>query len=143
MALAEQRVREPSLSTAQREELEQDLAAMPAHAEGPDLLHNGFVALLQRWDDEAAHRALLQQADALSQLPALGMRYRTVLQRIPEDPAAKRAQQRIVQLAFASLPVRGEHTSENRPVSVLVMGMVGLFALALSVWYWMVYAPGE
>lgn len=123
-------------------ELQQDLAALPPPADGFAFLHDEFVALLAHWHDAAAHQALLQKAAAVSQLPALGMRYRLVLERKPDDPEAKRAQQQIVQLAFASLPMRSENAREGRLGLLFAAAGVGLFALGLCVWYWVWYGPG-
>ena len=122
--------------------LRADVDALPPPGEGLEFLHQDFVALLSKWDDGEAHRALVQKASALSQLPALGLRYRLVLERHPDDPVAKRAQQQIVQMAFAALPQRNEGAQEGRTVTRFAAALVVLFALGLSLWYWIGVKPG-
>lgn len=123
--------------------LRADLEALPPPGEGFDFLQRDFLALLANWEDANAHQALVQKASALSQLPALGVRYRLVLERHPDDPAAKRAQQQILQMAFAALPLRSEAEPGGRTVTRYVAALVSLFALGLSLWYWIVVGPGH
>lgn len=122
--------------------LRADLEALPLPAEGFDFIHHDFLALLTKWEDAEAHRTLVQKASALSQLPALGVRYRLVLERNPDDRVAKRAQQQILQMAFAALPQRNENTQQGRSVARYAAAFVALFALGLSLWYWIGGRPG-
>jgi hypothetical protein len=67
-----------------------------------------WAELAGRWDDPAAHRALLAACRALEALAEVGRRYRAVLEARPADPMAQRMKAEILKRAtligLAQLP---------------------------------------
>lgn len=108
-------------------------------------IHEPFVALLARWQDEAAHRALAQRAVAAGELPALGLHYRALLACRPEDAMAKQAQQHILTLAMAQLSPLGAAARETPRQGAGWLWASALLACALlalvGLWLWFGLAP--
>lgn len=115
--------------------VEEALSGLPASGPEEERLIESLRALLPRWDDESAHRALIRQAHELGALPALGLRYRKVLEVRPGDEAAKRAQQEILNLALASFhslasPSERDAVAHKRARTVLTLVALALLAIA-------------
>lgn len=124
----------PSASAADPA-LEEAALGLPATGAAEELVVEGLRQLLLRWDDPAAHRALIQRASEAGALPALGVRYRRVLEMRPGDEAAKRAQQEILNLALAAFSSRPDASDrddmQKRARAVLSLAAVGLLLLGV------------
>lgn len=123
---------EPALPLAA---VRERLAALEPGADD-DAVAEGFLALLSSWQDEAAHKRLLQQAAASGQLGALGLRYRAVLESAPEEPRAKKAQTEILTLAMASLKPLADGPAapvgwRRGPLIVTILVIVGIMAFGM------------
>lgn len=104
------------------------LRETPAQGPVEEPLVKDLIALAPRWSDYDAHRALLRRANAAGALPALGLRYRRVLQARPGDEVAQRAQQEIVTLAMASLSTMPGAVD---PAATMQRGQVAALVLVL------------
>jgi hypothetical protein len=104
-----------SLSAAQREAIGQRLRALPAPADGQRDLADGFERLLERWADDAEHKQLLRRASLQEELAFAGQRYRAVLDAIPNEPRAKKAQSDILGLAMAAMGQTRDLGSPGEP----------------------------
>jgi nucleotide-binding universal stress UspA family protein len=71
-------------------------AALPPGAEGEAA---AWAEVLERWDDETAHRAYLDRFPDLEGLAIAGGRYRAVLAEFPGEPIALRRRDEIVKRA--------------------------------------------
>lgn len=111
--------------------LDEALASLPAEGPDEERIATQLRALLPRWDDVNAHRALIRSAHEAGALPALGLRYRKVLEVRPGDETAKRAQQEILNLAFASFSTLASATDRGIDVHKRVRTVVTLAASAM------------
>lgn len=116
------------------------LDAVPVSHESEQALVDGLRALASRWQEYEAHRALIRRASAAGALPALGVRYRSVLQERPGDDVAQRAQQEILSFAMASLhtmPRAADDDERGRMRSVAAV--VSALVLLVAVGWFLVY----
>ncbi len=89
--------------------------------------------VLRHWDEEAAHRAFLGQAQATQQLPAAAARYRALSAEAERGPMARRQLEAVTRLALLGLELSRSRPPPPRrqaalwlPVIVLVLAMVVL-----------------
>lgn len=112
--------------------LEEAVLGLPATTPGEQAVVDGLRELLPRWHDAEAHRALIRRAHTADSLPALGVRYRRVLEALPHDEASRRAQQEILGLAMATFSTRagppGERTGGQRAQTIAALVVVAVFA---------------
>lgn len=104
----------PEAATEVDPKLEEAVLGLPPTSPAEEAIVDGLRALLPRWHDAEAHRKLLQRAHAADSLPALGVRYRRVLEALPGDEPARRAQQEILGLALATFNTMATPTGERR-----------------------------
>jgi len=124
-------------------ELEEKLAAMEV-PEGHRELAAGFDALIPRWDDVAAHKALILRASTQGALPAVGMRYRAVLDAAPDDERSLQSQKEILALATAQLQSLGTQNAGTNGTSVgKIVGAIVAFAAFIGVLVFVVRAIGS
>jgi hypothetical protein len=91
-----------------------------------------FAALLDAgWDDSKAHKRLIQLASAAGALAVLGVRYRTILDVLPDDERARSAQQEILGLATAQMHIAGGDIAErpNR-TKLIALGLAAVIVIA-------------
>ena len=110
------------------------LVRLPQPTAEQRLLEAGFSQLLDRWELPDEHKSLLQRASMAGELGFLGQRYRAVLDAVPDDPHAKKAQAEILVLAMAQMKSSPEMTSDggaSRARTILI-GVVSIgFVAAL------------
>lgn len=126
---------QPQTQSLPLEAVRERLSALPEPGEGAAFVVEGFEGLLGCWDDHAEHKKLVQQASLAGQLPALGVRYRAVLEVCRDEPMARRAQQEILALAMATLapaaPVDREGPKRYLTVAALVISLVSVGIMGL------------
>jgi hypothetical protein len=83
--------------------LRERLASMPPPSDPQRDLAAAFERLLGTWEGEAGHKELLKRASGKGELAFIGQRYRAVLDVVPNDAAARRAQGEILTLAMGAL----------------------------------------
>lgn len=83
--------------------LRDKLASLPAPTEPQRELATDFEQLLGSWEGEAGHKALLKRASSAGELAFIGQRYRAVLDIVPQDERARRAQGEVLTLAMAAM----------------------------------------
>jgi hypothetical protein len=103
-ALVPQPGASPGAGVEQRDKIVEKLQALPAVTELQQKLAQDFEALLgSKWGDHSAHKELCQRASTAGELAFMGQRYRAVLDVVPNEPNAKRAQGDILTLATIAL----------------------------------------
>ncbi|MCC7072837.1 MAG: hypothetical protein IT383_16030 [Deltaproteobacteria bacterium] len=94
---------ELALDAELRTRVRHRLAELPAASAAQQELAAAFAMLLEAWNREAAHKAMLQRASGAGELAFVGQHYRAVLEAAPGDPIARRAQDEILSLAMATM----------------------------------------
>ncbi len=134
----------PRASGTRIDPLLEEALALPAEDEASAPLLEDLRALAGRWADFDAHKALIQRAQAVGAMPALGVRYRRVLEALPGDEVAQRARQEILNVATASLNTMAggrsledgvavtEQRRKQAALAILVVVLLALLAWASS-----------
>ncbi len=78
------------------------LALGPSGSSQEDLA-SSFERLLGHWHSDVEHKHFLNKASMLGELAFAGQRYRAMLEEVPDEPHAKRAQEDLVALAVAAM----------------------------------------
>jgi hypothetical protein len=129
----------PRLTEEQRELVHKKLAQLAPAGDAQRGVADDFKKLLGAWEDASAHKGFLQRASAGGELSFAGQSYRAVLDAIPGEPAAKKAQNEILALAMASLastrdlgavPQKGRTTQVLLIAGAVVLLLVTLFAMS-------------
>jgi hypothetical protein len=103
-----------------------------AQVEPHPLLDPLWQQALSDWDEPKRHAALSAVAGQdIAALSALTRRYSTVLRERPDDPVARGAVDRLLQLAI-SLPVPTRGAAEAAFIRRLVQGTLGLLMMGLA-----------
>lgn len=127
----------PRLTEEQRELVHAKLARLPPAGDAQNGVAEDFKKLLRAWEDASAHKGFLQRASASGELSFAGQSYRAVLDAIPGEPAAKKAQNEILALAMASLSSTrdlGAVPQKGRSLQViLIAGSVVVLLVTLFV----------
>ncbi|HEY4220746.1 MAG TPA: hypothetical protein VGO62_05370 [Myxococcota bacterium] len=101
-------------------------------------LSSSFDRLLDRWDDPAEHGKFVHAAAAIDELAFAGQRYRAVLDEVPSDAAAKRAQNDILSLAmvaFGSVRDSGEGLArQKRMLNIIAVALCIAVIGGLGIW---------
>lgn len=98
-----------------------------------------FSELLEHWHDKDRHKKLIQQASLLDAMPALGVRYRKVLELLPDDARAQQGQKEILALAMAQMQTLAGSRSDapdsrrGQVVAVLIVAVVLVGAMLFLV----------
>ncbi|MBI1946098.1 MAG: hypothetical protein HYS27_10400 [Deltaproteobacteria bacterium] len=123
-----------------RARLRERLAALPPSGGAQEELAAAFVELLDTWQGEAAHKALLRRASAAGELAFVGQRYRAVLDVAPNDAAARRAQEEVLALAMATMSATrdlgalGEDQTVKAKRRALWAGVIAFAFVAIVLW---------
>lgn len=108
-------------------------------------LDASFRQLLSRWHDDAAHKAFLALASSTGELAFAGQRYKAVLEAVPGDEKAKKAQGDILVLAMAALGNAKDAgvpgTGKTR--TTLTVVAAALLVAALVALAWVVFGYGD
>jgi hypothetical protein len=96
---------------------------------------------LLRWDDDVAHRALLEWASARGELPQLGRFYRLRLAAAPHDPLAQRGRDEVLERAAAASPLRPSDPAERPTFALPYLALVAALGV-LAVALWLVLGAG-
>lgn len=87
----------------QRARIGDRLRTLAASGAAQEELSMSFDRLLGLWQSEAEHKALLTKASLVGELAFVGQRYRSILDEVPGDPQAKKAQTELLGLAMATM----------------------------------------
>jgi hypothetical protein len=129
----------PRLTEEQRELVHKKLAQLAPAGDAQRGVADDFRKLLGAWEDTSAHKSFVQRASAGGELSFAGQAYRAVLEAIPGEPAAKKAQNEILALAMASLsstrdlgavPQKGRTTQVLLIAGAIVLLLVTLFVVS-------------
>jgi hypothetical protein len=117
----------------ERARVDERLAKVPGSPDARD----GFVKLLASWSNEAEHKLYLKKVALAGDLAQAGQMYRAVLDALPLDPFAKKAQGEILTLAMATMSAKRDISSPEkgpgRNMAILVVGgLLLLVALAVG-----------
>lgn len=116
------------------------LESLPPPLDSQLELAAGFELLLDSWHGDAAHKAMLKRASGCGELAFIGQRYRAVLDVVPDDPAARRAQQEILTLAVGALSATrdlgalGEDSAGKTRRRALVAAIILFSFIAIVQW---------
>ena len=120
----------------QRGRIDERIAKLPPGegAPGQGELAHAFARLLGQWTSEGEHKAFLKKASMLGELAFAGQRYRQVLDAVPGDPAAKRAQGEILTLAMASMSQQKDlgTVDEQKNGKALAAGLLLIVAIVAA-----------
>lgn len=114
-------------------------AAISSVAVGDDdvAIVEEMLKLVPMWNDAEAHTRLIKRAALEDKLAPLGMRYRAVLERRPDDTAAKRAQEEILSQAMVRMklaPTGSSEVERGKVVGKIAMGLVALL-MGAAIWF--------
>ena len=87
----------------QRTRIVERLRKLTASGSAQEELSTSFDRLLGLWQSEAEHKALLTKASLVGELAFVGQRYRSILDEVPGDAQAKKAQTELLGLAMATM----------------------------------------
>ena len=106
--------------------------------DGDDLAQE-FTALLGAWANEAEHTRFLKKAAMTDRLAFAGQRYRAVLDVVPNDARAKKAQNDILTLAMAAFGTKKDlgDVPAKGARGIYAAGAVVFFVVmaAIAIWF--------
>jgi hypothetical protein len=113
----------------------------------PAALDAAWADLAARWDDEAAHRALIDRFGDLEALAEVGRRYKEALDARPGDAMALRGRDEVLKrataLALAQLPRTAPPRETPRGLELAVVFLAGAGGIAAAAWVlFRLAAPG-
>lgn len=111
-------------------------------AEAGEPIRQDLIALLDRWDDEASHKALIQRASLSDSLAVVGQGYRVVLEHRKDDAMAVRGRDLVLTTAMASLTPSNDAGELARLRSRFAVGVtIVCLLLVVALGYYMFANP--
>lgn len=112
------------------------IEAVPASDDDGPIVEE-MLKLVPAWTDADAHTRLIKRAALEDRLAPLGTRYRAVLEKRPDDPIAKRAQEEILSQAMVRMklaPAGKSELEQGKVVGKIAMGLVALL-MGAAIWF--------
>lgn len=127
---------------------EEQQAAIAGRVEAIDVvdaeeLKADFIALLQQWDDEDAHKKMIQRGLLAGQLAVVGQGYRAVLEVREDDARAEQGRDRVLAAAMTQLkelPSQSVDTAGSKKALTFIALLVCTVLIAVSGYY--IFAVG-
>ena len=130
------------LDAAQRDRVVEKLHALGAGGAEKAQLVEAFVQLLPQWTADVAHKALIKRAALQGELPLVGQCYRAVLDALPGDAIAKKAQNDILTAAMATMTQQkdlgalamSDGAGGSKRTAVIAVGVIAVVVTLGIIW---------